>query len=355
MKRPGAIFLFVLFLWASVALVRPVFAQPAKMKAKPIPPASEAQIQNLEKRLLELDKELKNLSRERRKLKSQLKELNRDIGKLKAQKDRGFLSNAKLQSLLADQLEVSKKIEGIDEKIRGLKTQKTRLVKRLQRAFESRIDAVVRAMDTEKDRNKSLELTREYFRLREWSRKYRPTTPTESDLGAFSIVLDPLDGPREISEKIDQLNDRISKLQQIIRAIDREIKRLEKEKNLAEEMQQMVEERNLFEEGVVFAPSPRALPVRPDTPEGGSEGDAGYNEAGVHTSPVESAAMGGRGFMVNAINKEIKRLQEEKKALKAVILGLQKKIKEFREEARRISAGQKSTGKKSNVPTPPKD
>lgn len=300
---------------------------------------SDQNINTLEKQLSLLTRQKQNLTKERRKLMEQLKDLNREIKKLKAEKDLGFFSERKLQTLLPEHQQVSRKIEKLDAAMDTNREKRRGIKKKLEQIYEIRISKAVKALSKEKNRDKQIAIVHEYFTLKDKARKYRLATSSTSGIGDFSVELDPMDGLREINDKIALLQDRIVRLQGVIKEIDKKIRTLQREKKLAEEMHQMIEERNLFEEGVKFMPSPRTLPVR--RPEDGGTGTDGgddqYDEAGVHLSPLASDAPGGRNMMLSAIDKEIKRLKQEKKFLKQVIDELLAKISEFTKKARELS------------------
>ena len=301
--------------------------------------ASDAKIRAFEKRLEVLENRKLELSRKLRKLKAELDDLSKGISKIKLDKNRGFIANARLQRLLAKHLEISKELEKAESELNRNRESRIKLIKQLRQVYDAKITQIVESLNIEKDKAKQVDLVHEYFTLLEKAARFKTSSTSDSALGNFSIELDPLDGPREINEKIDLLNDRIERLELIIKQIDKEIARLKEKRALAIEMQQMMEERNLFEDGVRFLPSPRTLPVRPsgggDT--NGSGSDSGFDEAGVHTSPVSGEGAEGGAYMIKAIDKEIIRLNNEKKELKRIITGLKEKIRLFKEKAREVS------------------
>ena len=343
MKKPAAIFLIAATLLVVLGSFALLSAQGTKRERTVSGISSDAQIRLFEKRYDQLVKERKDLLRIRHRSMGLLEELGQTIEKLKADRNRGILGNVRLQRLLSQHLEMSRKVESFEIDLQRNQENIERLTEQLREAYARKMTQVVEAMTLEKDRGKTLALAREYFRHRERVKKYQSATRPETELAAFSIDLDPLDGPREINEKIDLLKDRVRKLKQVVKQIDREIERLRNEMSLAQEMRQMIEERNLFEDGVLFAPSPRVLPVRrPDDPgdgsgdPGASSDDGGYDAAGVHTSPPGGEATTGRASMINAINKEIQRLETERRILLNVIEGLEKKVKQFSKKAKEV-------------------
>lgn len=299
-------------------------------------------IKLLEKKLDDFEKQMESHQRERRRLLSQLQTLGRDIEKLKSDKTRGFLSNVRLQKLLASHLELSNQLESLEKQIKDNQGDQEKIKTQLWDQYNNLIHKAVESMEKEKNKNRSIALVQEYFRLLEVSKKYQPKTAADIKFTPFIFVLDPLDGPREINEKIDLLRDRIKKLQQLINNIEQEIDRLENEKNLSQEMSQMIEEGNLFEEGVLFAPSPRLYPVkRPEgsgIDDGSGNADAqSYNEAGVHTSPVDNESTTEGGRILSAFDREIKYLEKQKTYLNQVIRELEEKVKEFMRKAKERS------------------
>lgn len=342
MKRIGALFIFGIL--GLFALVYPcaVNAQTSPYQGAGGVAAAESKIKTLEKRLSTLKKEKQALSRQRRNHLAELKDLGKQINKLKANKNRSILAEVKLKQLLPKHLEVSRLVERDERRIKQNQRYRLRIKNEILLAYDFLIVQTVSEMDKEQSRSRQLELVRRYFTLRQSAQKLRPSKKPDTDSGPFSIQLDPLDGPREIKIKTDRINDRIVKLLETIKQIDRMIAELRKEKALAEEMRSMIEERNLFEDGIKFAPSPRALPVRrPDdtgvSDPGGADGDIG--EAGVHTSPLEVEGASGRSFMLSAIDQKIRSLETEKRFLENVIAGLQKTLKEFEQKAKDLSAG----------------
>lgn len=336
MKRSIAIWAFLI---TGLLLAIPYQPYAQTIIKKVSTSVTEVQIRSYEKQLVDVEKDYQYLARQRRRLIARLDELGRDIQKLKSQKERNFFEKRQLQKLLANQLEVSKEAQQLDTRIKNNRNQKENLRTQLRFAYELKLKHIVRRMDQEEDRGKALELSKEFSNLREKARLYDKTPKSEPGIGAFFIKLEPLDGVREINEKIDLLNDRMKNLQSIIEQIDKEINRLKNERKLAREMQQILEERNLFEDGVLFAPSPRTLPI-PKNEDGGSGSDAtdsSSDKAGVHTSPAGGVSASGKAMMFDAIDKEIARLEKEKEYLNKVIAELMKKVDQFRQKIKDIS------------------
>ena len=342
MKRTAVISLLMALCLIASGAIGPAYAQAIKRSSSTTGISSDAQIGILEKRLERLDKLNEEQTRIRQRLMTQLSELGRGIEKLKANPQRGFLADVKLQRLLSEHLKLSKEVEKTEVEIQRNREGRLFIFGQLRETYDKRLAEVVHAMTHEKDRNKALALTHRYFQLREKLKRYQTQPKPDSDLPGFKVKLDPLDGPREINEKIDLLEDRIRKLQELVKKIEKEIQRLKNEMNLAQEMRQMIEERNLFEEGVLFVPSPRGLPVRRPDEAGtedssGSTEESGFDTAGVHTSPVETENVDGRASMANAIKIEINRLNSEKAFLQNVILRLKQEVKQFRKKAKEVS------------------
>jgi len=338
MRRALSTLIILIFLWVGIFPLWPALAQTNLSRATINITASDAKIRTYEKRLETLEKEKTELSRDIRKLRSQLGALSKDISKLKAQKDRGFFANARLQRLLANHLEISQKLEKIESNLQINREQRLNLKNKLRQVYDSKISQIVQSLTREKDRGKQIHLVHEYFRFQERAKRLKASSGADRSIGDFSIELDPLDGPREITEKINMLQDRVSRLEMAILQIDKEIARLKEKRALAVEMRQIMEERNLFEDGVRFSPSPRTLPVRTSPGQDGSSGsDSGYDEAKVHTSPVSGEGSEGGAYNVGAIDKEISRLEREKIGLEKIITGLKKKIKLFKSKVKEVS------------------
>jgi chaperonin cofactor prefoldin len=299
------------------------------------------QVKVLEKRLERLEKKFEELSRSRRRNGNQLDQLTREIQRLKSDADRGILSDMRLKKLLSQHLEMSRKLEKVEESVENNRKDQAVTRGHLVRAYEERMASLVSEMTREKDRSRALELTREFFEFRKKADAYRTVPDKTGEIAAFSIELDPLDGPREINEKADLMRDRIARLEGIVKQIDRQIERLKKQAELAREMRQMIEEGNLFEEGVKFAPSPRALPIRrPDegSTSGSDSDSSNYDSAGVHTSSLlDSDRNADRAVRTDAIESEIDRLENQKKFLLKVIEDLKRKVKEFGRKAKEVS------------------
>ena len=332
MKKAVAILLLLAYLTVAPPLVRSdAFAQTAAQNSV------DQRIRSLEGFLAKNTKEVKTLTHERLKLNLELADLSAQIEKIKSDQNASFMDKMRLKRLLPEHLELSKKLEALDQRIGALTKRGDRVREKLVSAYDEKIAATAQAMTREKNRDKALHLVREYFELLEKARQHR--TAADIDMAGFSVTLDPLDSYQKVSEKISLLRDRAAKLKNLVKQIDKQIKRLRTEKSLATEMQQMIEEGALFEDGVIYSPSPRSLPVRrPDErpDDTGADDTTGFDEAGVHTSPLNAGQGGESAVMLDSIRKEIRRLEQEKQSLLRLVKMLEAKIREFEKRAREL-------------------
>jgi len=256
-----------------------------------------------------------------------------EIEKIKAE-DPGLLGRMRLERLLSRNLEVSHQLDETEKTIENNQNQRQELKKKIYYAYTGEMENTIRQMRETKDKKAAADLARRFYVLQQRRDPWRISAGVEQDFSLFQVEIEPLDGPAEILNKADILDDLVAKIRTAIARIDQRIKVLQREQRLAGEMRDLVSEMNLFQEGVRFHTGESAQPrvLDPDEEQPDEQGEGG----GLHIPPLtgESDRVPGSDRATLSIQQEIKKLTEERQYLVRLSAKLSAKAADFRKKAR---------------------
>jgi hypothetical protein len=248
--------------------------------------------------------------------------------------DPGILGRMKLERLLAENLELSNRLNEIAHELSA--NEKARELKRaaIYGAYTTEMETAARRLRQAADRKQAANLADHFYELRQQRERWRGAATPETDFSRLIVDEDPNDGPKELLAKADILSDVVTKIRGAIRVIDGRIKRLQRERKLGDDFDTMVKEMSLFEEGARFL-------RRPEDGAGGDDEDqptTETDESNLHVPPLDPTQAGAPGSdrAERSLSAEIKRLKEEKKVLKKLADDLNARAKALRDKARAL-------------------
>lgn len=264
-----------------------------------------------------------------------------EIEKIKAE-DPGLLGRMRLERLLARNLEVSRQLDDTEKGLERNRARRRELKKKIYFAYTAEMETTIVRMRETKDKKAAADLARRFYNLQQRRDPWRSSAYVQQDFSLFKVKIEPLDGPAEILHKADILDDLVAKIRTAIRRIDQRIKVLQRELRLGGEMRDLVSEMNLFQEGVRFHTGGSALPRVLDPEE--EEPEEPVEESGMHIPPLaaESDSMPGADRATLSIQRESKKLLEERQYLVRLSAKLSAKAADFRKIAKTMRRREKA-------------
>ncbi|RME51893.1 MAG: hypothetical protein D6795_07510, partial [Deltaproteobacteria bacterium] len=248
---------------------------------------------------------IERLEAKGRELQTRIDAMNRQVARVAAEIDRlkalrrdarenRLLIDYRLENELKASNELSRKLSRLNRAFHENERRLREETQRLLAAYDVLIRALTEAIGRRTSPKVQNALLAELYRRRtereSYAARIRPTAP----LKVYGITLDPLDGPEEILEKADLLQDSEEKLRGTIALIDRRIGELEETKQLLEETVTLTIESNFFDDRV-FRRS-RSVTVarqeRPDTQAAPSQDASGETEPEMNVAGQQPAAGG---------------------------------------------------------------
>ncbi|HPQ68030.1 MAG TPA: hypothetical protein PKW95_02805 [bacterium] len=262
-----------------------------------------------------------------------------EIETIKAE-DPGLLARMRLERLLSRNLEVSRQLDETEKALEKNRSMRRELKKKIYYAYTGEMESTINQMRETKNKKSAADLARRFYTLQQRRDPWRISAAVEQDFSLFKVEIEPLDGPAEILNKADILDDLVAKIRTAIARIDQRIKVLQREQRLAGEMRDLVSEMNLFQEGVRFHTGESAQPrvLDPDEEQPDEQG-----EGGLHIPPLagESDSVPGSDRATLSIQQEIKKLTEERQYLVRLSAKLSAKAADFRKKARSMRKREK--------------
>lgn len=201
----------------------------------------ENEINVVEKTLFELQGKNRSLIKDSEILAKEIKEL-----KVKISEDESIWDRRRLEEKLKQSQELSDEIKSLNRKIENVRNQYKDELKEAVKLYNEKIKTEVKNMKKSKDEKALQKLKELYDKRSEWRAKIED----EIFYSVFlvDIEINPLDGPKELTEKGDILMDITEDLRRNIETLQKKKEELQEENEIRTEIGEFIEEIYLFEE-----------------------------------------------------------------------------------------------------------
>jgi chromosome segregation ATPase len=251
--------------------------------------AEEDRISVLQKEISTLEDQKGRLEAKKQKLMDEGDKLSREIEELKMQSrgGLGLIGRYKLTRKLRKAQALSKKIQILEKDLHDVESGIDSKKKSLEREYDRQIDILLKKLNEESQAEESrdiLERLKQYQSAKEQLAKQDEEEPAEY-LDVSKIEIEEFDGPQEIREKADLLNDVASKMGNGVETLSARIERLKGELETRAKLGEFAEEISFFgervskEEIVAAARGESAKPVDEKPDDMPATLEAGENDA----------------------------------------------------------------------------
>jgi len=327
--------------------------------------AAEDRIAALETQILNLEKQKEQLETENQKLIAESDELSQKIESLKIQArgGLGIIGKYKLSRRLRKAQNLSREIQSLEKKIYQIEAELKGKREELEKEYESEIAILLEKLNgggTE-EKGKILEKVKKYQAAKEQLIKQEKRELETLDI--TKIKIEDYDGPQEIREKADLINDFAGKLDDRIEMLNTAIKKLGEEFKTRERLGEFAEEISFFGERVSreeiagIPPEETAeeravkdeIPI--EIPTLATDNKTLETET-LSASPaklvVEKNGVSAdfEGTSLDQIEQRIKLLEKQKQELKKELTALSEKAGSFRKKADEIEKSETKKGGK---------
>jgi len=323
--------------------------------------AAEDRIAALEAQMSDLEKQKEQLETENQKLRAESNELSQKIESLKIQArgGLGIIGRYKLSRKLRKAQSLSKEIQSLEKKIYQIEGELKGKRTELEKEYESEIALLLEKLNGggTGEKGEILEKVKKYQAAkdqlaRQEKRELQPLDITK-------IKIEDYDGPQEIREKADLINDFAGKLDDRIEMLNTAIRKLGEEFKTRERLGEFAEEISFFGERVSRE---EIAGVPPEEVTDGRPQDKSSTEPPVLTRPLETETLSAspaklvvekngvsadfEGTSLDQIEQRIKLLEKQKQELKKELTALSEKAGSFRKKADEIEKSETKKGGK---------
>jgi hypothetical protein len=244
----------------------------------------------------------------------------------------GLLGRLRLERLLAANLALSNQLSEIAADLAANDKARGGVREAVYRAYTNEMEEVVRNLRQATDRGAARRLAHRFYELLERRAPWQTVAVPEGDFSRTAVEVGDQDSAQDLSAKADLLADLAAKVRAAIADVDKEIQRLRRETKLATEMNAMVKEMNLFEEGARFTRRPEDAARVPETLPNPPTGADDRALLATPLLPEQQEALGAERAAKSWSN-EVKRLEDERKALSQLLSELTARADALRKAA----------------------
>ncbi|MBD3184719.1 hypothetical protein GF312_20730 [Candidatus Poribacteria bacterium] len=234
--------LFISFV-SLLLMVVCVFAQSAEVSISRL----EEQLQSLQNQKAKLDSEMQILLKESDKLSYEIDEL-----KIQSQGGLGIIGRFKLSRKLRHAQNLSENIQALEKQIYDIEKSISVKKDELGKEYDKYIEILIDKLDKSQEPAEQKEILEELNEIR--TAKEKLTKNQEQDieiLDISKIEIKEYDGPQEIREKADLINDFAAKYSSGIDRINARIEKLKEELDTRSKLGEFAEEINFFNERIL--------------------------------------------------------------------------------------------------------
>ncbi len=306
------------------------------------------EIVSLEKELARLDSLIEQQSNLRTILIRDLAAYAKEIQDLKAKESRSYFQQQRLERLLKDSQDVTRKIEKIDSQVQSLQNAYVKNANRLVYLYDAEISKRLKQLE-----NQKLESTRQRELLAEIERLRLRAEATKEKIGESKIMnlkiprlaIEADDSPKQIEQKADLLKDQEDKLRATAARIEKQTADLKKEMELKSRMSDLMTDLSVFDQQEEAMGNVNTFDVQDLTGEAGAptspDGQFG-NEAGrgqIGKAIEQSLIFGQTDFDFGTLSPEeledvIANLKKQEQRLKAQADSLARQAEAFYKAAK---------------------
>lgn len=307
------------------------------------------EIVSLEKELARIDSLIQQQNNQRTMLTRDVAAYAKEIRELKAKDSRSYFQQQRLERLLKDSQDVTKKIEKIDSQVQSLQNSYVKSANRLVYFYDAEISKRLKQLE-----NQKLESGRQRELLAEIERLRQRAETAKDKIGESKIIthkiprlaIEPDDSPKQIEQKADLLKDQEDKLRATAARIEKQTTDLKKEMELKNRMSDLVTDLSVFDQQEEALGNVNTFDVQdltggagPTTPDGQFGEGAGRGEIG--KAIEQSLIFGQKDFDFSNLSPEqledvIANLKKQEQRLKAQADSLAQQAETFYKAAQDV-------------------
>jgi hypothetical protein len=213
--------------------------------------AQESAIVSSEKELTRLEEAMLQTGNQRTALTRDVAAYAKEIDNLKAEKSLSYFQQQRLERLLKDSQDITRKIEKLDSELQSLQKSYVRTGNKLVALYDAEISKNVKQLENQQlasGRQRELLADIERLRVRSESVKerFRETKIAAHKIPRLQIEAD--DSPKQIEQKADLLKDQEDKLRASATKIEKQAKELKGEVELRNRMNDLVTDLSMFDQ-----------------------------------------------------------------------------------------------------------